>query len=415
MDPAEYGETQFGAPARRPGDRWAFWFYKPKPLPRQLHLDDETVLALSHADSALGHLQGLGQIIVDPQLLLGPYLKREALASSKIEGTNTSLANVLRAEAGEGDASVRDSEVEEVERYMRASNRGYQLLETLPLTQRLIKEAHRELVSGVRGTEKMPGEIRTSPVWIGSATDSPENAVYVPPLPEYVPELLADWERFVNESSRMPSLVRAALMHYQFETIHPFLDGNGRIGRLLVGLMLVQERRLTTPLLYLSGYLEAHRRSYYSLLQGVRERGEIQEWMQFFLTAVARSAEDGVYRASLLVRLREAYLRDAAPARSMVGSLVSLIFSNPFLTVRRVERALGITNQGARNLIKDAEARGWLGEPFTLGRGGRMYWVADEVFQILERPFSYTEEGEEHGNQELTVTKDARENSGPSD
>ncbi len=408
MDPRNYEVTIFGQAERTPGDKWSFWHYRPNPIPRQLHLDDETVLALSRADSALGHLQGLGQIIVDPQLLLGPYLKREALASSKIEGTNTSLANVLRAEAGEGDAAVRDSEVEEVERYIRASNIGYHLLETLPLTQRLIKAAHRELVSGVRGTEKMPGEIRTSPVWIGSTTDSPENAVYVPPLPEIVPDLLRDWERFVNEPSRMPVLVRAALMHYQFETIHPFLDGNGRIGRLLVGLLLVQEQRLTTPLLYLSGYLEAHRRSYYSLLQGVRERGEIQQWVQFFLTAIAHSADDAVHRASRLVRLRETYLQDAAASRSMIGSLVAQIFSNPFVTVRRVERALGITNQGARNLIRDAEARGWLGEPFPMGRGGRRYWVAEEVFDILERPFSYTEEGADRGDEPQT-TRDTSE------
>ncbi len=385
MDPSAYADTAFGRPARRPGDRWAFWHYAPKPLPRALDLDEATVLALSAADSALGHLQGLGHLIREPQILLGPYTRREALASSRIEGTNTTLGNVLKAEVRDDSGAGSDAEVEEVARYLRASDTGYRLLATLPLTQRLIKEAHRELVSGVRGTEKLPGQIRTSPVWIGSADDSPESATFVPPLPEDVPELMTDWERFVNEPGRLPALVKVALMHYQFETIHPFLDGNGRIGRLLVGLMLVQERRLTTPLLYLSGYLETHRSSYYAHLQGVRERGEVLQWVRFFLTAITRSADDAVERAGHLVRLREQYLHESTRARSMIGSLVDLMFTNPFVTVRRVERHLGISNQGARNLIKDAHSRGWLGEPTALGRGGQMYWVAGEVFSIVER------------------------------
>lgn len=389
MDPGRYEDTAFGRPFRQPGEPWAFWHYRPEPIPRRLDLADETIYALSDADSSLGHLQGVGQLIRDPQLLVGPYLKREALASSTIEGTNTSLAEVLKAEVGDDDASLRDDQVAEVERYLRASQVGYRLLETLPLTQRLIREAHRALVSGVRGTEKLPGEIRRTPVWIGSTTDSPDNALYVPPLPADVPDLLTDWERYVNEPSRVPTLVRAALMHYQFETIHPFLDGNGRIGRLLVGLMLVQENRLTRPLLYVSGYLEMHRRTYYDLLQGVRERGEIQEWLQFFLTAVARSADDAVTRSGRLVTLREEFLREAAGARSQVGGLVDLIFSNPFLTVRRVETALHVTNQGARNLMREAERRGWVAEPVATGRSGRLYWLAENVLDIIDRPFEY--------------------------
>jgi len=186
-------------------------------------------------------------------------------------------------------------------------------------------------------------------VCVGSPTDNPDTAVFVPPPQERLGDLLADWERFVNETSDMPVLIRCALMHYQFETIHPFLDGNGRIGRLLIGLLLHQEGRLTTPLLYLSGYLlERHRREYYERLQAVRERGELQQWLQFFLTAVKRQADDGVDKAPQLVQLREQYLAEAARARSWVGELIGLLFANPFLTVRRVEAALGITNQGAR-------------------------------------------------------------------
>lgn len=243
------------------------------------------------------------------------------------------------------------------------------------------------LLTSVRGADRLPGQFRRSPVWVGSTTDSPDTAVYVPPLPERLPDLFADWERFVNERSRRP-LVQAALMHYQFETIHPFLDGNGRIGRLLIVLLLVDSGRLPAPLLYLSGYLEAHRREYYDRLQAVRERGEVQEWLQFFLTAVRRQAEDGISRATGLVDLRERYLTGAASARSRLPAVVELLMANPYLTVARVERALGVTNQGARNLVKEAERREWVSE-LPLRRGGRVYWVAEDVLDVLEAPAVY--------------------------
>jgi Fic family protein len=349
-----------------------------------LTLAPETVLALSEADSALGHLQGLGHLVRDPQLLLGPYITREAVASSRIEGTEASLSDVLRAEVSEAGASTED--VAEVERYVAATRAGLDAIARLPLSQRLVKQVHAVLLDGVRGQERLPGEFRRSPVWVGSPTDSPDSAVFVPPLPEEIPELISDWERFINEQSGLPVLIRCALMHYQFETIHPFLDGNGRIGRLLIGLMLIERGRLSTPLLYLSGYLEARRREYYDRLQGVRERGEIQEWLQFFLTAVQHQAEDSINRARGLVALRERLLAEAVRARSNLTGLIDLLFRNPFVTVTRVEKALALTNQGARNLIKEAERRGWVSEVGTFGRGGKRFWYAKEVFDIIESP-----------------------------
>jgi Fic family protein len=226
---------------------------------------------------------------------------------------------------------------------------------------------------------------------VGSATDSQDTALYVPPLPGELPDLLSDWEQFVNTPGQMPTLVRCALMHYQFETIHPFLDGNGRIGRLLVNLMLMAEGRMTTPLLYMSGYLETHRQEYYERLHQVRERGQIQEWLQFFLTAVRRSAEDAVARATRLVSLREDYLAQASKTRSNLPALVEVMFRNPYLNVGRVERSLALTNQGARNLIREAARRGWLTEVGTIGRGGRMYWVAHDLFDIIEAPVTYSQ------------------------
>lgn len=178
-------------------------------------------------------------------------------------------------------------------------------------------------------------------------------------------------------------------MHYQFGTIHLFLDGNGRIGRLLINLMLLEEGRLETPPLYLSGHLEQHRRECYQRLQDVPERGAIQEWLQFFLTAVQRSADDAVWRAKRLIDVREKYIQEAGRTRSSLLALIDLIFTNPFVTVARMQKKTGLTNQGARNVIRDAQARGWLREVGTMGRGGRMYWVASELFEIIEAPWNY--------------------------
>ncbi|MEJ5944033.1 Fic/DOC family N-terminal domain-containing protein [Pseudokineococcus basanitobsidens] len=385
MEPGTFVDPRFGRPEREPGNRWSFWYFHPEPIPRNLELDLRTVDALSEADAALGQLHGLGRLLRDPELLLGPYILREAVASSRIEGTEASLSDVLRAEVSD---DPRDEDVAEVERYIAATRQGMRLVEGLPLGRRLVCALHETLLDRVRGAEKRPGEFRRTPVWIGSATDSPDTASFVPPLPTLVPDLFADWERFVNEPTRRP-LITAALMHYQFETIHPFLDGNGRIGRLLIGLLLVEAGRLPTPLLYLSGYLEAHRREYYDRLQAVRERGEVQEWLQFFLTAVKRQADDAITRARTIIDLRERYLAEAMTTRSRLPQLVEIVVRNPFVTVSSVEKSLQVTNQGARNLVRDAERRGWLRPLEGRGRGGRTYWIAHEVFSALEAPARY--------------------------
>jgi Fic family protein len=387
MDPNRFTDSTFGDVLREPGNRFHFWYFRPAALPRQLDLTTATVNALSEADASLGLLNGLSRLISEPELLVGPYLTREAVASSRIEGTQASLSEVLKAEASETLAGSED--VAEVERYIRATRRGFTLVKELPIGQRLIKELHAILLAGVRGEEKLPGELRRTPVWIGSPNDNPSTAIFVAPIPGEVADCLADWESFVNLKADLPVLVKCALMHYQFETIHPFLDGNGRIGRLLINLQLLEEERLFLPLLYLSGYLESHREEYFERLQAVRERGQIQEWLQFFFTAVKRQADDAVARSGALVDLRERYLREASQTRSHLQALVRLVFGNPYVTVARVERALDLTNAGARNIVREAERRGWLQEIGTAGRGGRMFWVASEVFDIIEAPASY--------------------------
>ena len=390
MDPRRFTSSKFGEVRKEPGNRFAYNYFQPAPLPRELDLTAATVRMMSEADASLGLLNGLGRLIRQPELLLGPYLTREAVASSRIEGTQTTLSEVLKAEASEAPTGSED--IAEVERYVAATRYAFSKVGALPITKRLIKEVHGILLSGVRGKDKLPGELRRTPVWIGSTDDSPDTAVFVPPIPSELDDCIADWEDFVNTQNGIPVLVKCALMHYQFETIHPFLDGNGRIGRLLINFLLLEEKRLSHPLLYLSGYLESHRDDYYDRLQAVRERGQIQEWMQFFFTAVRRQSDDAVARAGALVDLRERYLAEAAGARSKLPALVSTLFENPYVTVRRAERSLGITNAGARNIVREAEKRGWLVEIGTAGRGGKTFWLAREIFTIIEAPAAYPEE-----------------------
>lgn len=206
----------------------------------------------------------------------------------------------------------------------------------------------------------------------------------------HIGDLLTDWERFVNEDGRaLPVLIQAALMHYQFETIHPFLDGNGRIGRLLINLLLMDRGRLPLPLLYLSNYFETHREEYYDRLQGVRERAEIDAWLIFFLHAVRAQADDAVDRSRRLIAIRESYHREAIQERSNLARLVDIIVRNPFVTVRSIEMGLGLTNQGARNLIRNAETRGWLTSLGTHGRGGRERWYSPAIFEVIESSMAY--------------------------
>jgi len=387
MDATRFVTSAFGRATREPGNRHAFTYYLPNPIPRALDLDATVIAALSEADAALGLLQGLGMLITDPSMLIGPYLRREALASSRIEGTQASLSEVLQAEV---DADARNDDTAEVQRYLEATKQAYELAETLPITQRLILQVHATLLEGVRGEERSPGEFRRSPVWVGTAGATPETAPFVPPLPQHLGELLADWEQFVNEDGRrMPALVQAALMHYQFETIHPFLDGNGRIGRLIINLLLMERGRLPLPLLYLSNYFEAHREEYYRRLQAVREAGDITGWLTFFLNAVRAQSEDAVDRSRKLISIREEYHGAAIKERSNLPRLVDVIVRNPFVTVSFVAARLELTNQGARNLVKNAESRGWLRSLGPNGRGGRELWFSPAIFEVLEAPMSY--------------------------
>jgi Fic family protein len=381
VNPDNFTDHTFGEIYRSIG--WSYPAFRPAKIPRSLDLESETVLALSVADSALGRLAGAGRQIHDPSMFVRPYMTREALASSRIEGTQASLSEVFQADASD---EALTTDVREVWNYRAAMEVGLAQLPHMPLAGRLVRDIHGVLLQGVRGEARLPGEFRETPVWIGSPTDTPENAVFVPPFRPELLESWRDWEEFGNSHPRMPILVQCALLHYQFETIHPFFDGNGRVGRLLIVFFLIQQGVLSAPLLYISAYLEQHRREYYERLQGVRERGEIQEWLQFFLTAVAVQAEDAIVRAETLFDLRESYRAELAGSRSRAVEVVDLLFVNPVITARRVEAALGVTNQGALNLIRQLERKGWVQSLGTTGRGGRNLWVARAVFAAVEEP-----------------------------
>lgn len=383
MRASDFTSERFGSLTTKPNSAWSHTYFLPASVPRELALEPETVAALSRADIALGRLSGLATIIDNPALLLGPALAQEALASSRIEGTEASLSEVLSAE--NEDVPIENENLREVANYLRAIEQGTDLIASWPLTLRFFCALHETLLTGVRGDEKSPGELRRSPVWIGSPNARPETARFIPPHQDDLGELLADWERFVNEPSSMPSVLRGALMHYQFETIHPFLDGNGRIGRLLIGFELMRDDILSAPILHISGYFEANRNQYYDRLQAVRERGEIDEWVQFFAAAVEHQANESAGRIRTLLDIRERYRAQVRGDRSQVADLIDVLLENPVITVNAVVRALAVTQPTASNLLRRAERLGWVRSAGRWGRGGKERWVASEIWQAVTR------------------------------
>lgn len=386
MDRTDFVDKTFGRIERVPGP-YGYDHFVPAPLPRALQLDAKTTRLLSEADRAIGRLAGAGRLLPNPHLLVQPYLATEAVASSQIEGTQASLTDVLEA-AVEDDESP-DIDVREVQNYIAAFETSLQALETLPLSLRLFRDAHARLLRNVRGQEKNPGDFRTTQNWIGPPGGTLEDAVFVPPRHEpEMQEALRDWESMLHERDLdLPPLVACGLLHYQFETVHPFLDGNGRLGRLLIILYLMDIGELPEPLLYLSPYFERDRSAYYSRLQAVRERGEVQAWLQYFLIGVALQAKDAVDRAERLTDLQAQWREQFTGDRSYAPHVIDLLFATPFVTTERVMRALSITNAGANNVLRKLERAGVLAEAHVGGRGGRITWVAPAILDVLTGRF----------------------------
>ncbi len=319
--------------------------FMPKPLPPDppLRWDADLLRALSEADLALGRLDGLARGLPNPGLFLAMYVRREAVLSSQIEGTQSSLDDVLTFEVAAPGAS-QPADITETVNYVRAMNTGLDLLGSLPLSGRLIRRVHEELLTGVRGQERSPGEFRRTQNWIGPAGCTLHSASFVPPPPDEVSGTFAALERFVNDDS-YPPLVTAGLAHAQFETIHPFLDGNGRVGRLLITLVLVERQVLVRPLLYLSLFLKQNRSEYYDRLSAIRSRGDWEGWLHFFLTGVAVSANDAVRVAGAIAELRDGQRRVVAVESlgRYAVPMLDLLVEHPVVTVKYAVDQLGGT------------------------------------------------------------------------
>lgn len=342
-------------------------------------------LALSKADAALSELSGLGGQLPNPHLLISPYIKREAVLSSRIEGTKASLSDLLIDEIEDGQTKAPGSDdIKEVRNYIHALEFGVQRLETLPLSLRLIREIHAQLMEGVRGERATPGEFRRSQNWIGPAGSTPMTAAFVPPPVEELMTSLGEWENFLYLQDVIPDLIQCAMMHVQFETIHPFLDGNGRVGRLLITFFLMQRGRLSEPLLYLSAFIDAHKGDYYDLLQRVRTHGDWEPWIRFFLQGVTEIATEAGQQAKELHRLREQYRSELKGKPNALG-LIDELFVNPYMSIGRGARLLNKTHPTAKAAIDVLEERKVLKE-ISGRQWGRIY-VCRPVLDALEKPF----------------------------
>lgn len=365
----------------------------PKPLPPDPPVDVSGSLQtlLSQADYSLGRLDGAILTLPNPDLFVFMYVRKEAVLSSQIEGTQSSLQNLLAAEAKLFDPGA-PGDVNEVINYVRAMNYGLERLSTLPVSVRLIKEIHAELMRGVRGGKLTPGELRNSQNWIGSRGCTLAEATFVPPPPHEVPKALDDLERFLHAQSDIPVLIRVGLAHAQFETIHPFLDGNGRIGRLLITFLLVEKGLLRKSVLYLSHYFKRHRTEYYDHLQAVRDSGDWEGWLEFFLRGVAEVSEEASQTAAKILRMREEYrakiTEHLGRAAANGHRIMDKLFEQPIITVATVRKWLDITPAGANQIVSRLEGIGLLKEITGYARNRRFR------FEPYLRLFEETEENQ---------------------
>lgn len=346
--------------------------FVPKRLPPEppIQIDNELLQLLSSADLAVGRLDGIAQNVPDPDLFVAMYVNREAVLSSQIEGTQSTLEDLL-AVGLHADKRGIPADVDEVVNYVAAMNYGLERLDTLPLSLRLIKEIHERLLRGVRGAQRTPGEFRRTQNWIGPQGAPIAAATFVPPPVPDMLEALHDFEQFLNASSIHPVLIEVGLVHAQFETIHPFLDGNGRVGRLLITFLLVHERALHRPLLYLSHYFKLHRAEYYDRLMAIRVDGDWEGWLKFFLRGIAETAAEARSTAQKIFDLREQHRRlvlDRKLASNGLG-LLALLYRRPLVKVGLVAEELETSYQTANVLVGRFEELGLLQETTGAKRG----------------------------------------------
>ncbi len=361
--------------------------FMPKRLPPDppVRWDGGLLGLLSDATTALGRLDGMASSLPNPDLFVASYVRREAVLSSQIEGTQSSLDDVLAHEV-EARVTGLPADIAETVSHVRAMHLGLSLLDELPLSGRLIRRVHEELMTGVRGQERSPGEFRKTQNWVGPAGCTLETATFVPPAPDDLPAAIRDLEVFLNDSDD-PPLVLAGLAHAQFETIHPFLDGNGRVGRLLITMLLVQRRVLARPLLYLSLFLKQNRSEYYDRLNAIRTHGDWEGWLRFFLAGVAVTANDAVRVAAELSALTDQH-RLAATSRELgryAWPMLDLLAEQPVITIKYASARLGATPTTVGRVLDQMILRGIV-EEVTGRRRDRVYRYSPFLDVLADDP-----------------------------
>jgi Fic family protein len=382
MNPDDFTSS---SPGRTLRTSKGYWTFLPNPLPPTINWSAGLINTLGEAERNLGRLASLADSLPSPHILVQPFIRREAVLSSRIEGTHASLVDLYQYESVQLSFLENTSDVREVHNYVRAMDYGLERSKTLPVSLRLIREIHGILMKDVRGEHLTPGEFRRSQNWIGPPGSTIESATLVPPPVDEMHRALDALEKFIHTISDIPQLVRVGLIHYQFEAIHPFLDGNGRMGRLLLILLLIEWRLISQPLLYLSAYFEAHRLEYYDHLLAVSNRGEWENWLLFFLKGVSSQSQDAIIRIERLGQLRTAYRERLRTERaaSRLQQTLDVLFERPILNIRQVEAALNVPYRTAQRYIGRLEEIGILRE--VTGQARNRLYRADEILRALER------------------------------
>jgi len=380
MKPNEFHNPKVGKAIRT---QTGYWTFIPAPLPPEIEWTPPLILALSDADRELSKLTTLAGNFPFPRLLTQPFMRREAVLSSRIEGTRASLVDLYNYESAQLSFLEPTDDVREVHNYVLALDYGLERLETLPVSTRLVREIHAKLMEGVRGGHLTPGEFRKTQNWIGPAGSTIETATYVPPPVDEMRNALGDLEKFIHADTETPTLARAGMIHYQFEAIHPFLDGNGRVGRLIIMLLFHEWNILSQPLLNLSAYFERHRQEYYDHLLAVSQRGKWEEWLRFFLRGISLQAQDSVFRMTSLQGIRTKYetLVQADRNSARMAAVVDFVFSRPILTIKQLESGLDMPYMAAKRYVEKLVDAGVLQE--TTGYARNRVFQANEIFDAL--------------------------------
>lgn len=365
------------------GKNTQYSYFLPELINRCYQFDTPKLLTtLEQATKVVGELNSYSELIPDIDFFIKMHIFSESVASSKIEGTQTDIQGALLPK----DEIKPDEKNDwiEVHNYIKAMNQSIDNLSNLPVSTRLLKQAHLQLLSGTRGQEKMPGELRNSQNWIGGA--SINSAYFIPPHHQHLPKLLSDWEQFWHNNHDTPILIKVALCHYQFETIHPFLDGNGRIGRLFIILQLIESNYLSRPILYLSSFFAENRKSYYQALDKVRDDNNINQWLLFFLEGIISTAQQSKETLKNIITLKADYesrIIDLGKKATNAKKALNSLYSNPIVSVKKLQKHLNLQYNSANNLIKNLVDLGVLAE--ITGQSRNRFFVMVEYMELFDK------------------------------